>query len=142
MTAQSEGPNHVNPVESGPALAASEAKSSARDAGSAARNAAESAETGVRSAGLATKRAAAAGWGTGRQTVLETADKGRRSVRETAGKMGSTAAVAWTAVKQRKAVAVGAAAGIGGLVGGAFALGRQTATSHAGPITRLTGGRI
>ncbi|MFJ8866961.1 hypothetical protein ACIRD6_14550 [Streptomyces sp. NPDC102473] len=132
----------MTPLESGSARAASEARSSAQDARSAAKGAAESAETGVRSAGLATKRAAAAGWDTGRQTVVETADKGRRSVRETAGKVGSAATTAWTAVKQRKAVAVGAAAGIGGLVGGAFALGRQTATSHAGPLTRLTGGRI
>ncbi|MGW0787520.1 hypothetical protein ACWD04_04525 [Streptomyces sp. NPDC002911] len=111
-------------ARSGSAVAASKAKSSAQDA-------AESAETGVRSAGLATKRAAVAGWDTSRQTVLDTA-----------GKVTSTATNAWTVVKHRKAIAVGAAAGLGGLVGGAFALGRQTARTHAGPITRLTGGRI
>ncbi|MFJ6851500.1 hypothetical protein ACIQM3_13335 [Streptomyces sp. NPDC091271] len=113
-----------NHAKSGSAVAASKAKSSAQDA-------AESTETGVRSAGLATKRAAVAGWDTSRQTVLDTA-----------GKVTSTATTAWTVVKHRKAIAVGAAAGIGGLLGGAFALGRQTAKTHAGPITRLTGGRI
>ncbi|MDF6020891.1 hypothetical protein [Streptomyces sp. JH34] len=118
-------------AESGSAVAASKAKSSAREAKSSAQDAVGSAETGVRSAGLATKRAAVAGWDTGRQTVLDTA-----------GKVTSTAATAWTVVKHRKAIAVGAAAGLGGLVGGAFALGRQTARTHAGPITRLTGGRI
>ncbi|MDX3055372.1 hypothetical protein PV394_09500 [Streptomyces sp. NE06-03E] len=111
-------------AKSGSAVAATKAKSSAQDA-------AASAESGVRSAGLATKRAAAAGWDTGRKTVLGTA-----------GKVTSTATTAWTVVKHRKAIAVGAAAGLGGLVGGAFALGRQTARTHAGPITRLTGGRI
>ncbi|MFE9723712.1 hypothetical protein ACFYQ5_08980 [Streptomyces sp. NPDC005794] len=111
-------------AKSGSAVAASKAKSSAQDA-------AESAESGVRSAGLATKRAAAVGWDTSRQTVLETA-----------GKVTSKATTAWTVVKHRKAIAVGAAAGLGGLVGGAFALGRQTARTHTGPITRLTGGRI
>ncbi|MFC9943202.1 hypothetical protein [Streptomyces pratensis] len=120
-----------NQARSGSAVAASKAKSSAQDAKSSAQDAAGSAETGVRSAGLATKRAAAAGWDTGRQTVLDTA-----------GKVTSTATTAWTVVKHRKAIAVGAAAGLGGLVGGAFALGRQTAKTHVGPITRLTGGRL
>lgn len=118
-------------TESGSAVVASKVKSSAQDARSTAKDAAASAGTGVRSAGLATKRVAVTGWDTGRQTVMDTA-----------GKVTSTAATAWTAVKHRKAMAVGAAAGLGGLVGGAFALGRQTARSHAGPLTRLTGGRI
>lgn len=120
-----------NQARSGSAVAASKAKSSAQDAKSKAQDAAGSAEAGVRSAGLATKRAAVAGWDTGRQTVLDTA-----------GKVTSTATTAWTVVKHRKAMAVGAAAGLGGLVGGAFALGRQTARANAGPITRLTGGRL
>ncbi|GGZ24408.1 hypothetical protein [Streptomyces nitrosporeus] len=111
-------------AKSDSAVAASKAKSSARQAG-------EAADSGVRSAGLATRRMATAGWETGRQTVASTV-----------GKAASTAGTAWTVVKHRKAVAVGAAAGIGGLVGGAFALGRQTAKVHGGPITRLTGGRI
>ncbi|MFJ8753194.1 hypothetical protein ACIREO_28240 [Streptomyces sp. NPDC102441] len=157
MTAESEESNHVNGstaksgtgantagakgrrttvaagnhAKSGSAVAASKAKSSAQDAKSSAQESAESAETGVRSAGLATKRAAAAGWDTGRQTVLDTA-----------GKVTSTATTAWTVVKHRKAIAAGAAAGLGSIVGGAFVLGRQTARTHAGPITRLTGGRI
>ncbi|MFB4424248.1 hypothetical protein C5F59_024590 [Streptomyces sp. QL37] len=120
-----------NHAKSGSAVAASKAKSSARDAKSSAGEAARSAETGVRSAGQATRRAAVAGWDTSRQTVLDTA-----------GKVTSTATTAWTVLKHRKAIAVGAAAGVGGLLGGAFALGRQTAKTHAGPITRLTGGRI
>ncbi|MBM7438982.1 hypothetical protein [Streptomyces sp. HB132] len=118
-------------AKSGSAVAASKAKSSAQDAKSSAQDAAGAAGTGARSAGLATKRAAVAGWDTGRQTVLDTA-----------GKVTSTATTAWSVVKHRKAIAVGAAAGLGGLVGGAFALGRQTARTHAGPITRLTGGRL
>ncbi|MEU5719343.1 hypothetical protein AB0G71_26985 [Streptomyces sp. NPDC020403] len=109
------------------AVAASKATESAEEAGKAAR----SVQSGVRSAGEATKRAAAAGWDTGQQTV-----------RSTAGKVASTATTAWTVVKNRKAIAAGATAGAVGLVGGAFALGRQTAKVHGGPITRLTGGRI
>lgn len=151
MTAENEGTSNVNAsaakartgartaaAKSGASDASSKAKSSAKEAKSsageaksAARNAAGSAGSGVRSAGLATKRTAAAGWDTGRQAVVDTA-----------GKVTSTVGTAWTVVKHRKAIAVGTAAGVGGLVGGAFALGRQTARAHAGPITRLTGGRI
>ncbi|MEV0023688.1 hypothetical protein AB0H45_15940 [Streptomyces atroolivaceus] len=120
-----------NQAKSGSAVATSKAKSSAQDAKSSVQDAAESAQTGVRSAGLATKRAAVAGWDTSRQTVMDTA-----------GKVTSTATTAWTVVKHRKAIAVGAAAGLGGLVGGAFALGRQTARTQMGPLTRLTGGRL
>ncbi|MFD4695687.1 hypothetical protein [Streptomyces sp. NPDC058463] len=120
-----------NQAKSGSAVAASKAKSAAQDAKSSVRDAAESAGTGVRSAGLAAKRAAVTGWETGRQTVLDKA-----------GRVTSTATIARTVGKHRKAVAVGAAAGVGGLLAGAFTLGRQTARNHAGPITRLTGGRI
>ncbi|MER5896258.1 hypothetical protein [Streptomyces sp. NPDC001876] len=120
-----------NQAKSDSAVAASEAKSSAQDAKSSAQEAAESAGTGVRLAGLAAKRAAVAGWETGRQTVLDTA-----------GRVPSTATIARTVGKHRKVMAVGAAAGVGGLLAGAFTLGRQTARSHVGPITRLTGGRL
>ncbi|MET7365621.1 hypothetical protein ABZS61_07265 [Streptomyces sp. NPDC005566] len=120
-----------NQAKSGSAVAASEARSSAQDAKSSAQEAAGSAGTGVRLAGLAAKRAAVAGWETGRQTVLDTA-----------GKVTSNATIARTVGKHRKAMAVGAAAGVGGLLAGAFTLGRQTARTHAGPITRLTGGRL
>ncbi|MFE7758759.1 hypothetical protein [Streptomyces sp. NPDC057429] len=118
-------------AKSGSAVAASKAGSAAQEARTSAQEAGKSAESGVRSAGLAARQAAAAGWETGQRTV-----------RDTAGKVASTATTAWTVLKHRKAIAVGAAAGVGGLLGGAFALGRQTARTHVGPITRLTGGRI
>ncbi|MEU0283503.1 hypothetical protein [Streptomyces sp. NPDC006195] len=109
------------------AVAASKARTSVRAAE-------KSADTGVRSAGDATKHighAAAAGWESGQQAVLSTASKAV-----------SSATTAWTVIKHRKAIAAGAAAGVVGLAGGAFALGRQTARPHGGPLTRMTGGRF
>ncbi|MFC8830545.1 hypothetical protein ACFT9I_35055 [Streptomyces sp. NPDC057137] len=113
----------VDRAKTNSALAASKAKSSARAAE-------KSAEAGVRSAGEATRRAATAGWVSSRQAVVSTA-----------GKAATKATTAWTVVKHRKAVSAGAAAGVVGLAGGAFALGRQTAKPR-GPLSRLTGGRI
>lgn len=113
----------VDRAKTNSALAASKAKSSARAAE-------KSAEEGVRSAGEATKRAATAGWESGREAVVSTASKA-----------ATKAGTAWTVVKQRKGVSAGAAAGVVGLAGGAFALGRQTAKPR-GPLSRLTGGRI
>ncbi|UED86576.1 hypothetical protein [Streptomyces profundus] len=83
---------------------------------------------------IATKRAgraAAAGWESGQQAVVSTASRA-----------ASTASVAWSAVRHRKAISVGTAVGVAGLAGGAFALGRQSARGRGGPLTRLTGGRI
>ncbi|MEV0781199.1 hypothetical protein ACIBLA_21800 [Streptomyces sp. NPDC050433] len=97
---------------------------------SSARAAEKSAEASVRSAGEATRRAATAGWESGRQAVTSTA-----------GKAATKATTAWTVVKHRKAVAAGAAAGVVGLAGGAFMLGRRTARPR-GPLSRLTRGRI
>ncbi|WP_330172245.1 hypothetical protein OG875_00780 [Streptomyces sp. NBC_01498] len=113
----------VTRVRTNSVLAASKAKDSARAAE-------KSAEAGVRSAGEATKRVATAGWANGRQAVASTA-----------GKAATKAGVVWTVVKHRKAVAAGAAAGVGALTGGAFALGRRAARPR-GPLSRLTKGRI
>ncbi|MFF5563024.1 hypothetical protein ACFY7Z_31325 [Streptomyces sp. NPDC012623] len=114
-------------AKNGSAGAAAKARTSVRAAE-------ESADSGVRSAGDATKhigQAASAGWESGQQAVLSTANKAV-----------STATTAWTVIKHRKAIAAGAAAGVVGLAGGAFALGRQTARPHGGPLTRMTGGRF
>lgn len=115
----------ANRAKTSSAVAASKAKSSARDAE-------KSAESSVRSAGDVTKQSVTAGWESGRQAVASTA-----------GKAVATASTAWAVVKHRKAIAAGAAAGVVGLMGGAFAAGRHTNKPHAaGPLTRLTGGRI
>ncbi|WP_185302395.1 hypothetical protein [Streptomyces finlayi] len=95
---------------------------------------AKSASQGVRSAGDATKqvgRAAANGLQSGQQAVTANA-----------AKAVSVATTAWTVVKHRKAVVTGAAAGVAGVAGAAFALGRSTAKPPVGPLTRLARGRI
>ncbi|MBQ1124468.1 hypothetical protein ACH4RA_02060 [Streptomyces smyrnaeus] len=57
-------------------------------------------------------------------------------------KAGTAATVGVTAVKERKKITAGAAGGLLVLVAGAFALGRRSARRSAGPLTRLTDGRI
>ncbi|MEU3192405.1 hypothetical protein ABZ686_17645 [Streptomyces sp. NPDC006992] len=57
-------------------------------------------------------------------------------------KAGAAAAAGATAVKERRNLTVGTAGGLLALLAGAFALGRRTARSSAGPVTRWTRGRI
>ncbi|MGP3990089.1 hypothetical protein [Streptomyces sp. 3N207] len=57
-------------------------------------------------------------------------------------KAGTAATVGVAAVKERKKITAGAAGGLLALLAGAFALGRRTARRSAGPVTRLTNGRI
>ncbi|MFJ9419410.1 hypothetical protein ACIRPT_35415 [Streptomyces sp. NPDC101227] len=67
---------------------------------------------------------------------------GRKAVAATADRIAGTAGATWTAVKNRKAIAVGAGAGLIGVAGAAFAAGRATTKAQSGPLTRLTHGRI
>ncbi|MEU8678788.1 hypothetical protein [Streptomyces sp. NPDC048560] len=120
----------VNTAKASGAKAAAAASGAER----AARDTAKSASQGVRSAGGATKRAgraAASGLHSGQQAVTENATKAV-----------SATTTAWTVVKHKKGVVTGAAAGVAGVAGAAFALGRSTAKPPAGPLTRLTRGRI
>ncbi|MBO8186342.1 hypothetical protein [Streptomyces spirodelae] len=57
-------------------------------------------------------------------------------------KAGTAATVGVTAVKERKKITAGAAGGLVLLLAGAFALGRGSARRSAGPLTRLTDGRL
>ncbi|MEV6653635.1 hypothetical protein [Streptomyces sp. NPDC051219] len=107
--------------------ATSKAKSSARDAE-------EAATSGVRSAGDATRSAGRA--------AAAAVEGGQRAVVATAGKAASTALTTWTVIKNRKAIATGAAAGLAGVAGAAFALGRHTARPQGGPLTRLVRGNF
>lgn len=103
--------------------AQSKATAAAGEAETAARSAEKSASTAVRSAGEATKSAGRA--------VASSLQVGQQA-----------ATAAWTVVKNRKVMAAGAAAGIVGVAGAAFAVGRSTAKPAVGPLTRLAGGRI
>ncbi|GAA2991697.1 hypothetical protein [Streptomyces fulvorobeus] len=67
---------------------------------------------------------------------------GQHAVTANASKVAGAATTAWTVVKHRKAVVTGAAAGVAGVAGAAFALGRSTAKPQVGPLTRLARGRI
>ncbi|MEU7449087.1 hypothetical protein ACWGUP_10030 [Streptomyces diastaticus] len=111
--------------------AKSGAGNAAAKAGETASNAGEHGLSRVGSAGEATKRAAAAGW-----------EKGQQSVAAVATKVSTKATAAWTILKYRKVIAAGVATGAVSVVGGAYALGRRSAAAHHGPLTRLTGGRI
>ncbi|MET7640917.1 hypothetical protein [Streptomyces sp. NPDC005438] len=103
------------------------AKETASSAKQAAKSAGESTLENGRSAGRAT---------------AETVSTAQQQARKTLGKISSRATIGWNLIKHRKAVAVGAAAGVIGLLGGAFAAGRATERSGRGPVTRYTKGRI
>lgn len=131
MTADSEANKTLNgKAATVGASTRSAAAKARRTTGSVADRAKEN-SAGAAAKAKSSARAASAGLETGRQAVMSTA-----------GKAASTATTAWTVVKHRKAVTAGAAAGVLGMAGGAFALGRRTATAGRGPLTRLTGGRI
>ncbi|MGW6063217.1 hypothetical protein [Streptomyces sp. NPDC055189] len=109
------------------AQAAEKAKGSAEEA-------ADAAGTGAHSLGLATQRA--------KQAAAAGIESGSKTVVSATGKVASTAAAGWTLVKNRKAIAAGAAAGVVSVAGVAFTAGRRTAKVQGGPLTRLTHGRI
>ncbi|MFG2650438.1 hypothetical protein [Streptomyces sp. NPDC048436] len=109
------------------AKAAEQAKSSAEEAANAA-------DSGARSFGVATQRA--------KQAAASGLESGGKTVVSAGGKVASTAVAGWTLVKNRKAIAAGAAAGLVSIVGASFTAGRRTAKVQGGPLTRLTHGRI
>lgn len=107
--------------------AADKAKGSAEEA-------AEAAGSGARSLGLATQRA--------KQAAAAGIESGGKTVASATGKVSSTAVAGWALVKNRKAIAAGAAAGLVSVAGLSFTAGRRTAKIQGGPLTRLTHGRI
>lgn len=117
-----------NRAKQSSARTASKAKATTRDAGTAAK----SAGTAAKSAGVAAKSGVQSA-GTAATRVGEAAaqgvESGQKALVSTAGKATSAAATTWTVVKHRKAIVSGAAAGVVGICGAAFALGRQTAKS-------------
>ncbi|MET9324195.1 hypothetical protein ABZX75_29115 [Streptomyces sp. NPDC003038] len=73
------------------------------------------------------------------KTVAHTARKSVGSAtRHTLGK----AAVAWTVVKGRKVIALGAMASTVAVTAGSYAVGRRAGLRRRGPLSRLTGGRL
>ncbi|MFE6166130.1 hypothetical protein ACFQ7F_45385 [Streptomyces sp. NPDC056486] len=107
--------------------AAGKAKDSAAEA-------ADAAGSGAHSFGLATQRA--------KQAAAAGIESGGKTVVSATGKVAATAVTGWTLVKNRKAIAAGAAAGLVSVAGVAFTAGRRTAKTRGGPLTRLTHGRI
>ncbi|MFF1692191.1 hypothetical protein ACFVXC_00995 [Streptomyces sp. NPDC058257] len=111
-----------------------ESAAAAEKAKGAAGAAADAAGSGTHSFGLAAQRAkeaAAAGIESGGKTVVSAG-----------GKVASTAVAGWTLLKNRKAIAAGAVAGLVSVAGVSFTAGRRTAKVQGGPLTRLTHGRI
>ncbi|GGV27779.1 hypothetical protein GCM10010277_09550 [Streptomyces longisporoflavus] len=109
------------------AEAADKAKDSAAEA-------ADAAGSGAHSFNVATQRA--------KQAATAGIASGGKTVASATGKVASTAVAGWTLVKNRKAIAAGAAAGVVSVAGVAFTAGRRTAKVQGGPLTRLTHGRI
>ncbi|RFU82671.1 hypothetical protein DY218_32055 [Streptomyces triticagri] len=58
-------------------------------------------------------------------------ENGRQALSATAGQVTSTAVTAWSVVKHRKAIVTGTAAGLAGMLGGAFLLGRRSAERNS-----------
>ncbi|NEC66397.1 hypothetical protein [Streptomyces sp. SID9727] len=110
------------------------AKSTAAKAKTAAANAKDSAADSASEAGGITQRAG--------QAAVSGLQSGRQVVTANVARVGSAATTAWTVIKLRKAIATGAAVGVVGLAGVAFATGRATAKPRTGPLTRLANGRI
>ncbi|MCT2588632.1 hypothetical protein LHJ74_01525 [Streptomyces sp. N2-109] len=54
----------------------------------------------------------------------------------------AAAAATWTAVRARKILVTGVGAGAVAVATASFFIGRHTAVSGAGPLTRVTGGRL
>lgn len=54
----------------------------------------------------------------------------------------AVATATWTAVRARKALVTGVGAGVLAVGIGSFYVGRRAAVRHAGPLTRMTGGRL
>ncbi|MGW1893772.1 hypothetical protein ACWCP6_26500 [Streptomyces sp. NPDC002004] len=125
--------------------AGSATKSTAGQAGTKARAASGSAEAATRDArksAVSTARSAGETTKQGAHAALTGLQAGRRTVTAQAAKVTSVATTAWTVIRQRKAIAAGAAMGVAGLAGAAFAVGRSTAKPQTGPLTRLAHGRI
>ncbi|SOD62236.1 hypothetical protein SAMN06297387_10551 [Streptomyces zhaozhouensis] len=135
MTAKSEARKNRtddNRTKAGTRLAV--AKEEAEQAAAHAKGAEESAGETARAAGETAGRAgraAAAGLAGGRQAVTSAAHHA-----------ASGATSAWTTARHHKGVSAGTAVGAVCLAAGAFALGRRSFRSNAGPLTRLTDGRI
>lgn len=111
-----------------------ESAEAAEKAKGSAGEAADAAGSGAHKFGLATQRA--------KEAAAAGVESGSKSVVSATGKVTSTAVAGWTLVKNRKAIAAGAAAGLVGVVGVSFTAGRRTAKIHGGPLTRLTHGRL
>ncbi|GAA3209150.1 hypothetical protein GCM10020256_06200 [Streptomyces thermocoprophilus] len=79
------------------------------------------------------------------QGTVRRLDAGRRAAVTAAGRVGTAARTAWTALAHRRALALGVGAGVTALSAASFAAGRRSgrvAQGFRGPLTRLTGGRI
>ncbi|MEV0522036.1 hypothetical protein AB0I66_01320 [Streptomyces sp. NPDC050439] len=111
-----------------------ESAEAAEKAKGSAGEAADAAGSGAQSFGLATQRA--------KQAAAAGLESGGKTVAAATGKVTSTAVAGWTLVKNRKAIAAGAAAGLVSVVGLSFTAGRKTAKIQGGPLTRLTHGRL
>lgn len=111
-----------------------ESAEAAEKAKGSAGEAADAASTGAHALGHATQRA--------KQAAAAGIESGSKTVASATGKVTSTAVAGWTLVKNRKAIAAGAAAGLVSVVGVSFTAGRRTAKIQGGPLTRLTHGRI
>ncbi|WP_418960861.1 hypothetical protein [Streptomyces tritici] len=80
---------------------------------------------------------------TGTLTALPApvAEKTQAAVHAVRGSVGPGGWV-WTALRDRKALSGGAAAGTAAALTAAYALGRRAGLRRRGPLSRLTGGRI
>ncbi|MFF5703595.1 hypothetical protein ACFY7H_13965 [Streptomyces sp. NPDC012794] len=97
-------------------------------------------------------RAARAGSGSGteaKETVAGTltalpaplAERTHAAVQAVRGTLGN-AGRAWTAIRNRKALAAAAAGGTAAVITSTYAIGRRAGLRRRGPLSRLTGGRI
>ncbi|GAA3864758.1 hypothetical protein [Streptomyces sedi] len=135
MTAKSEARKNNtddNRAKAGTRLAVAKAK--AEEAVARVKGAEESAEEAAHAAGESAGRA-------GRATAAGLAS-GRQAVASAAHHAASGATSAWTTARHHKGVSAATVLGVVCLTAGAFALGRRSFRSDAGPLTRLTHGRI